>query len=359
MLFRSKYLGLPVFIWGNGELAGLTQTLLESNGIHVEGRVINIPLENNGEKIFSKEELNQKTDSYILMKAFLRAMILSEEEVKKTFGEKCIRSYALSELYSCGGIEKIDAMYAREHRMDFQEVYETLEDDLSKECLRAFLNAKIEEKSSHLYPYIVTPQYFFKNKIWRFEPDEILFDAGAFDGDSIRDFLTAAESQYKRIIACEPDKKNMEKLQEFIRITNLKNINTVCKGLGDGQKILKYKSTGTMISTIDEDGKEEIQVDSIDNILNDAPVTIIKMDIEGYEKEALLGAKQTIQKYNPMLFISAYHKKDDLFSIQRMIKSFSEEYRFFFRIHKPLAIDAVLYAVPEYRLKARNKNVGF
>ena len=44
-----KYLGLPVFIWGNGELAGLTQTLLESNGIHVEGRVINIPLENNGE----------------------------------------------------------------------------------------------------------------------------------------------------------------------------------------------------------------------------------------------------------------------------------------------------------------------
>lgn len=317
-----KYLGLPVFIWGNGELAELTQTLLKDNGVHVEGRVINVPLENREERIFSKEELNQKLDSYILMKAFLRAVTLSEEEVRDIFGEKCIRSYALSELYGSCGIEKIDAKYAREHRRNFKEVYETLEDDQSKECLKAFLYAKIEEKSSYLYPYIVTPQYFFESNMWRIETDEILFDAGAYDGDSIRDFLNAADGKYKKIIACEPDKGNMKKLQEFIKTENLKNINTVCKGLADGQKLLKYNSTGTMMSVIAEEGKEEIQVDSIDNILEDAPVTIIKMDIEGYEKEALLGAKQTIQKYKPMLFISAYHKKDDLFSIQRIIKNF-------------------------------------
>lgn len=347
-----KYLGLPVFIWGNGELAELTQTLLKDNGVHVEGRVVDIPLENRVENICSKEELNQKMDSYILIKAFLQAMVLSNEEVKDIFGEKCIQSYALSELYSSCGIEKIDARYAREHRMDFQEVYEVLEDAQSKECLKAFLNAKIEEKSAYLYPYITIPQYFFESNMWRIGSDEILFDAGAYDGDSIRDFLNATDRRYKRIIAFEPDKGNMKKLQEFIKTENLKNINTVCIGLADGQKLLKYNSTGTMMSVIAEEGKEEIQVDSIDNILEDAPVTIIKMDIEGYEKEALLGAKQTIQKYKPMLFISAYHKKDDLFTIQRMIKSFSQEYRFFFRIHKPLAIDAVLYAVPEYRLKS-------
>lgn len=349
---KIKYLGLPVFIWGNGELAELTQALLKDNGIHVEGRVINIPLKNKAKNVFLKEELNQKMDSYILIKAFLQAMNLSDKEVKEIFGEKCIQSYALSELYSCCGIEKIDVKYARKHRMDFQEVYETLEDVRSKECLKAYLNAKIEENSSYLYPYIVVPQYFFESDMWRIGADEILFDAGAYDGDSIKDFLNAVDRQYQKIIACEPDKGNMKKLQEFIKTENLKNIKTVCKGLADGEKLLKYNSTGTMMSVIAEEGKEEIHVDSIDNILEDAPVTIIKMDIEGYEKKALLGAKQTIRKYKPMLFISAYHKKDDLFSIQRMIKSFSEEYRFFFRVHKPLAIDAVLYAVPEYRLKS-------
>lgn len=47
-----------------------------------------------------------------------------------------------------------------------------------------------------------------------------------------------------------------------------------------------------MISSISEKGKDKIITDSIDNILKNDFVTIIKMDIEGYEKEDLKGAKK-------------------------------------------------------------------
>lgn len=51
-----------------------------------------------------------------------------------------------------------------------------------------------------------------------------------------------------------------------------------------------------------------------------------------------------------MLFISAYHKREDLFMIYKIIKDISADYKFFFRCHKPLAIDAVLYAILPKRL---------
>ena len=346
-----KYLGLPVFIWGNGELAELSHRLLKKNNISVEGRIVSVSIENKKGKIFTKKELNCKFESYIIIKGFLQSLTLNDEEVKKIFGEKCIKSYSLSEVYSCYGIEKICSKYVREHEKDFTEIYEMLEDNLSKKCLRAFLNAKIEENSSYLYPYVVTPQYFFKNEIWKYELDETLFDAGAYDGDSIKDFLKLTKNQYKKIIACEPDKKNMDKLERYIKTEKIKNITTICKGVSDKKGVLQYNAEGTMMSVIAKDGKEKISVDSIDSILKDIPVTIIKMDIEGHEKEALQGARKTIQSNRPMLFISAYHKRDDLFTIPRIIKNFLGNYKFFFRIHKPLAIDAVLYAIPEYRLR--------
>ena len=93
-----KYLGLPVFIWGNGELAELSHRLLKKNNISVEGRIVSVSIENKKGKIFTKKELNCKFESYIIIKGFLQSLTLNDEEVKKIFGEKCIKSYSLSEV---------------------------------------------------------------------------------------------------------------------------------------------------------------------------------------------------------------------------------------------------------------------
>jgi hypothetical protein len=74
-------------------------------------------------------------------------------------------------------------------------------------------------------------------------------------------------------------------------------------------------------------------------------VNLIKMVIEGHEIPALNGAIKTIQRDKPVLTISAYHKAADLITIPQFIKKVLPEYRFYFRLHKPCLIDAVLYAI--------------
>ena len=78
-------------------------------------------------------------------------------------------------------------------------------------------------------------------------------------------------------------------------------------------------------------------------------ITIIKMDIEGFELPTLQGGENTLIKNRPILTISAYHKRDDVFKIYQYLSGILKNYKFYFRCHKYMACDAVLYAIPEER----------
>ena len=104
---------------------------------------------------------------------------------------------------------------------------------------------------------------------------------------------------------------------------------------------------------ISEDGDTEIVVDSIDDVIN-LPISIIKMDVEGQEMPALIGAKNTILKNLPILLISLYHKPEDLFTIPLYINELSNNYEFRLLQHytdpsmgTPLT-DLVLYCLPKH-----------
>lgn len=105
--------------------------------------------------------------------------------------------------------------YVKKYLEQFEEIYKELEDNISEKRFEAYLKAKINEDSSYLYPYVIWLQYFFETDLWKITKDEILFYAGAYDGDSIRDFLNLTNHQYKKNIACEPDKSNMTKLRQY------------------------------------------------------------------------------------------------------------------------------------------------
>lgn len=76
-------------------------------------------------------------------------------------------------------------------------------------------------------------------------------------------------------------------------------------------------------------------------------VDYIKMDIEGAEVNALLGARETIQKHKPKLAICVYHKKDDFYTIPTLINQIYPGYAFYldhYTIHRE---ETVLYATPK------------
>jgi FkbM family methyltransferase len=72
-------------------------------------------------------------------------------------------------------------------------------------------------------------------------------------------------------------------------------------------------------------------------------VDFIKMDIEGSEVPALIGARETIKKYKPKLAISVYHKWDDLEVIPTLIHGMHPGYRFYLDCTTGFGGEAILY----------------
>lgn len=87
-----------------------------------------------------------------------------------------------------------------------------------------------------------------------------------------------------------------------------------------------------------------IYTEKLDNLFIDTPITFIKMDIEGAEKESILGAKEIIKKYKPKLAICVYHKLEDIYMIPKMIKELVPEYKLYLRHHSLGMWETVCYA---------------
>lgn len=64
---------------------------------------------------------------------------------------------------------------------------------------------------------------------------------------------------------------------------------------------------------ISNHGKDKIVTQSIDNLeIETGTDVFIKMDIEGFELDALRGAEKLIRERKPSLAICVYHKEDDI-----------------------------------------------
>ena len=82
----------------------------------------------------------------------------------------------------------------------------------------------------------------------------------------------------------------------------------------------------------------------LDEVLKE-PATFIKMDIEGAEYNALLGAEQMIRQHHPRLAICVYHSLEDYIRIPLLIRSFYHGYQFYFRHHSVTSGESVFYAI--------------
>lgn len=89
---------------------------------------------------------------------------------------------------------------------------------------------------------------------------------------------------------------------------------------------------------------EEVQMITIDSFVEEhkiEKVDFIKMDTEGYERNIIMGAAETIRRFSPVIVCSAYHLKDDKIKIPELIKSINPEYKY--RIEKRGEEDLVFW----------------
>ena len=285
------------------------------------------------------KDVDNKLPDYNVIIGFVKGY-LNINAIAPKFKNANYISY-LSEIFD---LESMSRSFLEENSVFLENFYENLQDQHSKDSFVAYLASKVQQDMKYL-PFVFEKVQYFPKGIFELTNHESYFDCGAFTGDTIADFLKATGGFYRHIWAAEPDRSNYNRLIQYIETAKLPNVDVVNKGIYHYAGKLPFQETGSMLSMITDASDDSIETDTIDRIAAGSPVTYIKMDVEGVELEALKGAGQTIKTYKPVLGISIYHKQQDLIDIPKYIKEIVPEYTFYFRVHKKLAIDTVLYGV--------------
>ncbi len=226
-------------------------------------------------------------------------------------------------------------------------------------CSSAFCDEIIAEMKEHgiedeyILPFgnlcQCNKQYFDTDIITPIQ-HEVFVDGGCFDGSTIRNFVTWCDGKYDSIYSYEPDHMNYELTLNNLKNNPIENVTLFNKGLWDKPETLYFYETGGQGSGIVSEDNEEfekisIETTSIDESVESAPVTFIKLDVEGAEYEALVGASKTIEKYHPRMAISIYHKPEDIFTLPKLLMDMSNDYRFYLRHYQMSRFETILYVV--------------
>jgi FkbM family methyltransferase len=192
---------------------------------------------------------------------------------------------------------------------------------------------------------------YWRPELIRFSPDDVIVDGGAYDGDSLRAYLSLANIQllpwFQHWIAVEPDTTSYVKLRDSVKDGKLP-FTAIHAALGAENGTTHLISTGTVDSRTGDTGTT-VPVRAIDNLIQRERLSFIKLDIEGDEMAALNGGWQRIAKDRPTLAISVYHKPCDLWQIPLAIKAHCPDYRFHLRAFGAEGWDLVCIAIPPER----------
>ena len=193
---------------------------------------------------------------------------------------------------------------------------------------------------------MLSSQYFDLQEMPHAE-EEAFVDVGALDGGTVPQFIRWSGGRFRHIYCLEPDERNREACRRNLSAhLSEGTLSLFAVGAGAARRDgVKFAAVGTGESRIDEKGESIIQLVPLDELLGNERITFIKMDIEGAEYDALLGAERIIREQRPKLAISLYHKPEDVLEIPSLILQYEPDYRFYVRHYSLSDTETVLYAI--------------
>lgn len=180
-------------------------------------------------------------------------------------------------------------------------------------------------------------------------PEEVVFDLGAFNGDTAEGYL-ATGRRFRTIHCFEPVASNFAALQERLGRLEVPNIYAHRLAVGDSCGEVLIEAANGPSSRVGL-GNERVSMTTLDDLASQGIVpTFIKIDIEGFEPQCLAGGRQLIRQHQPVIAVSVYHEQNHLWRILLQLHSYYDGYRFSLCPHVSDGWDLVLYAVPPERV---------
>ena len=229
-------------------------------------------------------------------------------------------------------------------------IYEHLADDRSRFVFSRLIHYRLLPDYCILQDiYDGTIPQYFDPAIVSCTENEVFVDCGGYIGDTSESFIKCFGT-YRAIHVYEPDEHNIARCTANLK--QYPNIFIHQAGVGERSGMLHFNSAdsaGSFVSA--SENTETIKVIALDEDIQE-PVTFIKMDIEGFEISALLGAKEHIRRDCPKLAICTYHIVSDLWEIPMLIHAINPNYTFYFRhYHEDQNWETVLYAIPKKQVE--------
>jgi len=154
---------------------------------------------------------------------------------------------------------------------------------------------------------------------------KVAYDVGANIG-LVTLFLARSVGEQGLVIAFEPTPPNAERLMENVQLNKLSNVRLYRVALGDTEAVIKiaHCPDSPGIATLREDlaqgyrrrySLQEFQVEVVplDTLVARESLPFpdfLKIDIEGYEYPMLLGARETIRRARPIIFVEVHSSSE-------------------------------------------------
>ena len=283
-----------------------------------------------GYLVKKRSQLEEELGDFVAVIAFAS----SRPEVLALFDDldRTHTTYAPDVPVADGALFDLD--FVRAHCEELEQAYDLMADERSREVFAATVNFKLSGRLHWLRDYTDSRDTAFARYL-KPRADEHFVDLGAYNGDTIRELLAHTNGSYASITALEPDKKTFQKLKKYVEQAQLAHIRIIHAGAWDtpdemlfGGKAGRNSALTPVMNEVSHDKRTVlVSVESVDHVLDGAPCTLLKLDVEGAEYRALQGARKTIQTYRPRISLSAYHRSEDLYELPLLLREMCADVR--------------------------------
>lgn len=342
---RLKKETFPLYLWGIGNVAHEVYQMLSENGIKLTGVFIDVDVierhDFKGYKVENLKDIIEKEEKINVIMG--HAQYHKMKEIQSYSIVNCVY-YILNPFKSH---DDISEQYFYDHQEEFVEAYNMFAEDYSKKVFESYLNTRINSNIQYLLDVFEGPIDFFDNDVLKLNDHENYVDIGAYTGDTIKMFFKAVNGKYDTIYAFEPDEKFYRELEENVKMQDMASVNLYQFGVWNKDTTLFFEKddeqSGKMIDSTTKGLK--INVVSLDNILWNKNISLIKINLSAGNYEIIEGGQAIIQKLRPRLVVVIGLKKSDLFEIPKLLKEINSEYQFYLRYMESMPSRLTIFAM--------------
>ena len=218
------------------------------------------------------------------------------------------------------------------NKESIEAVSERLSDDASRECFSNYVDYKLTGDISYLEKSESDPDSEFA--LLKEAGCGCFVDLGAYYGDTLKRYLERLPC-LTSAVAVEPERHSFKKLEACAKElgSDIRCIHALVGKTTGAEKVSSSRGRGTRTlsaSNVELKNTVDIDVITVDSLSLDN-VSFIKFDVEGSESDAIEGARETIQKYRPVMKIACYHRSEDVFAIVQKVLEIRDDYKIYMR----------------------------